>query len=1059
MPSLNFSGKIAKLFLENTPLAILFFVGTILVGILGYSITPKQYNPDIVMPVFEVSVLYPSAHIEEVERFVTKELEESIRDISGVDEIRSATFDGGGANVIVQFFVGEDVEESRVKLVTQLEDAHADQPYGIGDISVRHINPDDIPILTFGFTSEVLSQNSIREKVIALQDELRSVSGVANLSVHGGSAPAVTIFLHPDRLQFHGVSVNDVMNVIQVNNVRAIVGGLENGYTIQQVDFDAKFDEPKDLAGLQIAQGVTLEQVADIQQGYELVDEKVAVSTTSETVPAVFLSVAKRKGDNAITVEQELSERLQALLNDPAYKDLEVSRFRDEALVAKKAIQGLGMNLIISVFIVSLVVFLFLGKRSAIVIAAIIPLTLAWVFFIGWLFGENINRITLFALILSLGLLVDAATVVVENITKLMKEENKNTSVIHAVNQVGVGLVLSTVTSVIVFLPTSQVSGMMGEYMGPLSFFVPVALIVSLVMSFTLAPFLSRLFVKQEEARGWLAPFFDWLSEKYAQAIEFILRKKKNQYTFLGVVVGLLLIVFTFPLLRLVHFKMLPTADKNQFYVYIDAPVGTDLPQTALYTEAFIDEFVSLEAIDSIQQFVGIPPVIDFNGLFRGAEQRSLKHQATLRVNLVDTKDRLVTSEEIVQEVRAVLATEEIGRYYQQNQVAIQVVEDPPGPPVQSTFLAKVQGQNTQQMNKLSEALVAEMQQINGFVHIDTSVEEPALRAVYSFNHQKAQDAGVHASSYIPALQSVVDGLVVSHYQVENSLEQAIIKLEVYSESNDELQDLESIEVRNSSGELVPLISIVDIDHVSTKPVLYRDGGEETIYVSAEMNEKSIVYGVIDLISVLRKQETLNGFQLTSLELFGLEFQDEQGATYHVRWGGEFEMTLENFRDLGLAMIIAFLLIYVLLVAQYKSFTTPVLIMTTIPLAFIGILPGFALLDVLFGTFLTATSLIGFIALMGIVVNNAILYLEYFVELQERGNSIEEALVEAGKERLRPILLTSMTTILGSLTIVNDPVWSGLAWAIVFGLSLSAMLTLGVFPVMYVLANRSWQKK
>lgn len=1051
---LNFAGKITHAFVHNRPLAILVFLTAIFGGIFAYVVTPKQYNPEIVLPAFQVSVPFPGATAEEVENFVTNELEEKIADIEGVDKIYARSIDGGMAIVNVQFFVGENLENAKVKLQSKLAE-NSDPKIGAMETPlIKNINPEDVPIITYGFTSKTLTQNAVRTKVIALMNEIRKIPAVANLEVHGGEKRALRVILDPDKMKFRQVSTTDVQNAIESNNIKYPSGVIQDRENFEEIEVDGTFTDAETAKNILISPGIKLADIADVYDDYREKSSFVQVVKNKKIEDAVFLSIAKIKGANAIQVSTEIQKAVNTEFKKPQYGELQAEVFHDDGKVAKTAINGLFGNIVSSVIIVFLVLLLFLGFRPSVIVAIAIPLTLALTFFVGFLFDQTINRITLFALILSLGLLVDSATVVIENIYRHIRlSDDKKTAIINAVNEVGVGLFLSTITSVIVFLPTAYISGMMGEYMGPLSFFVPTALIMSLLIAYKITPFLADILINRQNVNEEKRGFFDKIADKYAAILEKLLAKKSRQKKFLGIVFALLLIVFTFPVLELVHFKMLPTADKEQFYVYIDAPAGTNYPQTAKISQEVARVLQAEKEVVSVQSFIGEPPIIDFNGLYKSANLRRAPYLATLRVNLTDPADRQSKSEEIVQNMRKKIRADQVLQEFLRNDVKIRLIEDPPGPPTVATLQAKIKGADRETREKIAADLVQKFQNTAEVVDVYTSIEKSFPKTVFSVNHEKALNSGVNTLQIAVALKSALGPLEVAQYHPKNQNELAFIEMQFARENRTTIEDLAKIHVKSQAGEMVPLSAIVNKIETRNEPVRYRDEREDTTYVNAEMGKRSVVYAVIDLIKDLRNYQAPNGAKMSSWDLFGLNYRDANGENYRIEWGGEWEMTLENFRDLGIAMLVAFILIYVVLVAQFKSFLSPALIMTTIPLGFIGILPGFALIDTLNGTFLTATSLIGFIALMGIVVNNAILYLEYVDQLEKDGMSLKQALVEAGRTRLRPIVLTSLTTVLGTLTIVSDPVWSGLAWAIVFGLSLSTILTLVVFPVLYNLVK------
>lgn len=1095
---LNFAGKITKFFLENRPLTILILVGTIFAGILSYAMTAKQYNPNISMPAFTVTIDYPGASAEEVETFVTRELEEKIADIPGVDKIFSRSMDGGRAVSFVQFKVGENFENSRVKLTNKIL-GNLDLKQGmIQNPLIKSVSADDVSIMTIGFSAKNLSQNQVRVLVYEIMNSLKKVPDSANLEIHGGEAKVLKVVLDPGRMKMRNVAVSDIKKAILANNMRFRTGELKNADSTVEIEVNGQFVDNETAQKITIIPGVKLEDVAKVSVGFREKTSAVKVYINKDylktgsplsrgLIPSsahssrdvieisrdfVFVSIAKRKGSNAETVVQNIRESLSRTMQKEKFANLKYEIFRDEGQVSAKAIGGLMRNLISSIIIVSLVLWLFLGLRSASIVAIAIPLTMAGVFMVGYFAGKTINRITLFALILSLGLLVDSATVVVENIYRHLQEglKSRKKAIIEAVNEVGIGLFLSTLTSVIVFLPTSQLSGMMGDYMGPLSFFLPVSLIIAMVIAYILTPLLADLILPKEieksAKKSEKKSFFDKLTEKYSVLLKKILDNKKFRKTFITTIFVSLFLVFSFPVFKFVHFKMLPSADKNQFFIYIDAPQDSNYSLTEKIAGFTSNELLKNPNIKSIQSFVGTSSVVDFNGLFKGSNERIAPYMATLRVNLIDKNERSEKSTPILnQERQKILAqikkSDPEFREILTN-TTFKFLEDPPGPPVRSTLMAKIKGPNREILNQVARDMEKLFQQTDRVVDVDTSIEEAVRKVSFRVDHEKALESGIATVQIYDALAAMTSEVDISQFHLKNSPEMTRITLSFPAEKRDEISDFNDIYLKNFAGNTIPLSAVVQKIETRPEEMLFLDERNETVYVTGELDNRSVVYATIDLIYKMFDYEFPEDGKITDWNLYGLNFETNpgpkgtslsndgknRGEIYRVEWGGEWEMTLDNFRDLGLAMLIAFIAIYAVLVAQFESFKIPLLAMSTVFLGLLGILPGFAFLDITMGTFLTATSLIGFIALMGIVVNNAIIYLEYFDILRDRGLSIRDALFQAGKTRLRPIVLTSLTTVLGNMTIVADPVWSGLAWSIVFGLSISAIFTLGVFPAL-----------
>ncbi len=1050
--------NIVKLFTFNRPLSIIIVIGVIVFGTMAYVLTPKQYNPEIIRPAFLVTVNYPGASASEVESFATRELVEKLNDLHGVDTITSYSYDGGRAVAMVVFNVGENIEKAKVQLYTKLMQSSSFAKGTMLQPVIKTINPDDVPLISIAFYSDSLIQNDVRTRAVDIMNTLKSIPDVANLSIHGGESRALLVRVDLSAMEERGVTISDVYRSIKRANIKSINKGVRDGKQVVSLEVNGIISSPENIRDIVVLPGIQLRDVASVEDAWKEQSSFVLFQKKGKSVRnAVYLSIAKRKGSNAPSVSSTIREKLKEVMLQQKYSDLKYKIVRDDGKVAEKAINGLAYNLLSSIIIVGLVLVLFLSYRPAIVVMSAIPMTLLLVFFVAFIFGESINRITLFSLILSLGLLVDSATVVVENIYRhIRSNDDSEKAVIHAVEQVGVGLVLSTITSVVVFLPVSYITGMMGSYMGPLAFFVPLALIMALVVAFVVTPFLAYTLLHNKvdstkKNDGLLGGFFERMSNKYAQILSKILYNRKLQKKVIFSVVVALLVSLSLPILGLVHFQMLPKADKNQYYIYLDLPAGTDIVKTKKIAQKVVDIVSKDKNVVSVQTFVGEPSIVDFNGLFKGVMLRYGRNQATMRINLIDTKKRKDMSFEILSRARENIYKSKI----LPTATTLRVLGDPPGPPVVAAFVAKVIGPDNVVREKLARAIEKKVRATDGVVDVGNSMVQASPRLIININKDKAIEYGVDTASVADTVRLLYGPVEVSQYHRKGLSEYAPIQISLPPQSRVTLDSLDRVDVRANNGVLVPLSSVSTYQWSKNVPVITSEDNKKVTYVTAETDKRSIVYIMIDMIKSIAGYRD-NGGAITKTGLFGSVYTTTSGEEYRIDWGGEWKMTLENFRDLGLAMLVALFLVYAILVAQYKSFRIPSLIMSTIPLGLVGILFGFFILDLTAGIYLTATALIGFIALVGIVVNNAILYLEYFEELKDENPDMDErdALIEAGKVRLRPIVLTSATTILGSITIVSDPVWSGLAWSIMFGLLLSTALTLVIFPTLYVITSR-----
>ncbi|MCA9366926.1 efflux RND transporter permease subunit [Candidatus Kaiserbacteria bacterium] len=1052
--AINIVGRISHFFTVNRSLSILLLITVLLFGLFAFWLTPKQYNPEIVRPAFAMMMHYQGASVDEASNRVVYELVEKIRTVPGVDDVYTEVTDGAAITTTVIFDVGYDATKAKLDLLSQINQHKYVRPGLISDPQIIEINPETIPVLQIVFGADDLSVAEVRSRVVELSHQLGSVPGVSEVSVHGGYISSLVVAIDPQKLAAAGVSVTELEQVLASSQVAATVTGLSDaGYQVA-TQFNGRVETAAEVGLLLITDTVRVRDVANVYEGAADTRPYVYYSNTDATGEVVVLAVSKVEGSSAPVVTKAALMAIDDTLSLPQYAGLTYQVVSNDGATAANEIFGLTKNLITSIAIVAVVLMLFLSLRAASVVLVAIPVTLLFVFGLGFLFDQTINRITLFALILSLGLLVDSAIVVVENIYSHLKEWHFNELdvrtregvIARAVHEIGIGLLLSTVTSIIVFLPMGYITGMMGPYMGPIAFFVPAALLVSLLVAIVVTPFVAAHLITVDEQKGrlgsWFAKKMDEVTDGYTRLLGRILKSRRTQRWLLRSALGLFIITLILPLSGLVHFQMLPKADRDQFYVYIDLPREVSVDTTTDFSAAVSRMLLANGNVVNVQQYIGQAPVVDFNGMFKGAQNRGASYQSTVRVNLVPSGDRAESSTDIVNELRASLS-EKFG----DSAAYIRFMEEPPGPPVRATFVAEVTAADPATQADATTALFAEFATIDGVVDIYTPEAAPVSQVVYRFDREAAAALGVSIDSAQSALALLGGSIPVTEYLNRDGVEFAPVLLTL-DPSVGGSTDISGLYVSAASGELVPLSAVLTTSTEFSPARADFDGTTPVTYITAEVEGRSIVYVMIDTMRSLIRGD-VSGYQVESWGLFGMTLtQADTNNAVNIVWGGEWKMTLENFRDLGVAMGVALLLVYGVLVAQYNRFSTPAYILVTVPLGLVGILWGFFVLDTFFGIYLTATALIGFIALIGIVVNNAIIFLEYVEQMEQQGHPLSVALLESGKARLRPILLTSLTTILGSLTIAGDPVWSGLAWAIVFGLSLSTVLTLIIYPTL-----------
>lgn len=1054
---LNWTGKLAEMFVMNRSLSMLIVGLALAFGVFGFLATPKQYNPQITRPSFIVEVSYPGATVDEGYRLVATELVEKVQALAGVDEVTVQVRDGASIAAVVIFDVGFSKDTAKVSLQTQLAQHSYLARGAIRQPTIRELDPDEVPILTVRIVGAEHSLASLREHAVSVSHALADVPGVAEVEVRGGYAPALVVELLPEEMARSGASFGDVQRALADASSEHPLLALGDGTRRVVVDIENAAMTPEALAQVGVRPGVRLGDIARIYEGTKEVSSYVR-ARYPDGMPedAILLSVSKRGTASAPSVSQDVLEALRTTLADSAHTGVSFEVINDDGAMASAEIGGLMVNLIQSIVIVGAVLMLFLSPRSAVVVGLSIPLTMLIVFGLGYLEGQTVNRITLFALILSLGLLVDAAIVVVEAIHTATKhalsQQARVRAVVRAVNGIGIGLFLSMLTSVVVFMPMLFITGMMGPYMGPIAFFVPAALLVSFLIAVTVMPYFALTFMRSDEKTTAASRFFNNLigtiTRRYSDLLRSIIGSRAIQRRVLVSAGIAFLLALTLPVAQFVHFQMLPKADRDQYFIHIDMPAGTDVVATRIVAEEVARIALADEYARSVQLFVADSQVLDFNGMFKGAHLRTAPHQATLRVNLVPKGERDDSSTDIVERARAEYTESDVALRAER----VRFVEDPPGPPVPATFVANILGAEHDDRVAVSNGLYELLKGVSGTVDLDTGAEDGYLRAVLTVDHVAARSFGVSVEDINSALTVLGAPVEGAQYHAAHLAEYAPIELRVPREARSAPSDLSFVTVRSQDGVPVPLESVVDVRYERSREPVRTEGIATIRSVTAETQGRSIVYVMLEVMRQVRS-EGVAGYHVVAWDLFGMDLERD-GARVRIEWGGEWEMTLENFRDLGLAMLAALFFVYAILVAQYRTFRTPGLILTTVPIGLVGILFGFSVLDAVAGVPLTATALIGFIALIGIVVNNAIIFLERFDEVRQNGLAYDDALVEAARSRLRPILLTSLTTVLGSLTIAFDPVWSGLAWAIVFGLSLSTLLTLVVLPTLLVYTGR-----
>ncbi len=1047
---LNISGKITQYFI-NSQLTVLLMAATAILGLFALWFTPREENPQITVPAANVMVQLPGASAKEVEELVSKKLEAKLWEIPGVEDVYSVSMNSI-AVVTVKFFVGQDKERSFVKLYDKLMSNMDFAPPGASQPLVKPIDVDDVPIVAITLSAGPgTNYDDTQLRLVAdhVLDELRKVPGVGNSLVIGGRNRQVRVTLDPLRISGYGLSPLQIAGAISASNANLLSGDLEQGSKKLALETGGFFQKASDvknaIVGVSNGKPVYLGDIADVSDGFEETVKltriafngqhhgRTAVSRGSIESPAVTVALAKRQKLNAVKISNGILAKLEELKKAQIPSGIAVTVTRNDGKTANDAVNELVFHLAVSIIVVIILLFVTLGWREAAIVALAIPLTLFITLGIGMIAGQTINRITLFALILSLGLLVDDAIVVVENIHRHYKlqQHSRLQGAILAVNEIGMPTILATLTVVLAFLPMAFVTGMMGPYMRPIPFNVPVAMITSLFVAFIVTPWASYRIMKAEHHDG-NPPSLEKtrIYRIYKKILAPLLANPGKRKLFLALIAAVFLVTVSFPAFQWVKFRMLPKANKNTFLVTIDMPAGTVIENTDRVARAVGEYLRRIPEVRDYETFVGTGSVMDFNGLLRGGAFREASHFADIRVNLVDKEERRISSEKLVLKIRPAIA--KLGQEYGAN---IKLVEDPPGPPVRATVVAEIYGPDYNKQREIAQDIKALFAKIDQVVDIDDSVKEKQDKYQLIVDKEKAALSGISTEQIVQTLRLSVAGMAVSTLHRPEARNPVAIMLRLPKGDRTGLSDMDKVYLAGPQGNQVPLSSLIRIVPSEMDKAVYHKNLQPVTYVYGEMGNRSQVYAVIDMMKRLWKHPLPDG--------------------YRVKWDGEMKLTLDVFRDLSAAMGVALIAIYLLLVGRFRSFTIPMIIMASIPLSMIGIMPGFAMT----GVYFSATSMIGVIALAGIVVRNSIVLLEFILDKKQEGLQLDQALIEAGAIRTRPIVLTAAAAILGSAVIVSDPVWSGLALALIFGMLASTALTLIVIPVFYYMVEKKhWEQ-
>ena len=1019
----NLAGRIAAYFLQSklTPVIVIAICAW---GLIAIVFTPRQENPQITMPAATIVTQYPGTSAAEVQKVVTERAEGVLQEIPGIEHVY--TISNQNASIItVLFHVGDDPTTSFVDLYDQIS-AHASElPQGASQPQITPLSVDDIPIVVLTLHGKRYDRGQLDDAAQRVIATLRPIPGISTVEEYGGLPRQVNVTLDPARLAAFGLAPATIAQALGATNLTSAVGTVRDATTELSIHAGTAYTTVDQVAaqivGVSDGQPIALHQIASVALGRRAAESDTRFArggSTSES--AVSIAIAKKGGTNAVAIADAVLDKLKTVALPPG---VAVTVTRNYGEKANDAVNELIQRLIEAIVIV-VILLLTLGWREALVVATAIPLTLFVTLGVGMLTGQTVNRITLFALILALGLLVDDAIVLVENIHRhyaMDTGKSKADATISAVREIGSPTALATLTVMLSFLPMLFVTGMMGPYMRPIPINVPIAMIASLGIAFAITPWATFALLRNQKPKGthgiarWILPFRNTLIT--------LLDRPRLGSIFLALLLLAFIVSAALPIVQLLKFRMLPDANETTFLVSIDALPTSPLGRTTAIADAIGAELAHVPEIADYEIFSGTNSIPDLASLLQSTVFRNAPHLADIRVNLVPKGGRHIQSAALVGALRPRLSA--IAERYG---ATIRILQTPPGPPVRATINAKIFGPELEGRRAVASRLTGMLERERGVVDINSSFKPLPASLQLEVEQRKAAIAGVSTVDITQTLAMALRGAAVSTLHTTSDARPVGIFVRFAPASRENAAALASIQIPSKFGGLVPLSTVTRLVARAADQPLYRNDFENVSYVAADMAGRSSTYAVLDMVFELMRNPLPPG--------------------YRVDWGGEWHLTNVVFADLGRAMLVAFILIYFVLVARFRSFRVPLVVLAAVPLAVIGVMPGFAILAP-FGVYFSATAMIGLIALIGIVVRNSIILIEFIEDKRKEGAPLRDALVEAATARTRPIFLTAAAGVLSSLVIAADPVWSGLAWALVFGMSASAVLSVIAIPVLY----------
>jgi multidrug efflux pump subunit AcrB len=1060
---LGFSGRIAARFQSNA-LTPLLALAAMLLGAFAVIVTPREEEPQIDVTFANVFVAFPGAGTQEVENLVALPMEQVLSEIDGVKHVYSVSRPGMGI-LTVQFEVGEGRSEALVRLYNAVFSNQDWRPQNVGILPpiVKPKGIDDVPIVSATLWTDDPDRGTseLLKVAHALEAEIKRVPGTRDVYTIGGAEDIIHVELDPQRVAGFGMTLDDLRSALTSSNAVTHAGALVSANVETPVQAGTFLSNREDVAQLVVGmfdgKPVFLDDIATVRARGAQPDKYTWFATGPAAneagldavtyAPSVTIAIAKKPGTNATRIADAVVERLAQLEATVIPEGIKTAITRNYGKTADDKASKLIQKLTFATLSVILLSWFALGWREAIIVGAAVVVTLAATLFASWAWGFTINRVSLFALIFAIGILVDDAIVVVENIHRhrSFRPGTIGDIIPPAVDEVGGPTILATFTVVAALLPMAFVTGLMGPYMSPIPINASTGMIISLAVALVLTPWLShRLLAKapihreEHHDESGLHRLFSRIMQPFLAGSS----GRRARTRLYGGIVGIILLAVLLVVTQLVVLKMLPFDNKSEFQIIVDMPEGTSIEHTSRVLDALAEVVERVPEVTDYQVYAGTAAPINFNGLVRQYYLRSGSNVGDIQVNLVDRKHRERSSHEIARSVR-----DELAAVGEEHGASVKIAEVPPGPPVMAPIVAEIYGPDYERQKALGRELEAMFRDMIDIVDVDSSVESDARRFVIDIDRQRAALLGVPQQRVAAILQMALAGEDVTYVRQARERYPIPVRLDVPVSSKADLESLLALEVRSASGQRVPISEIANVRETGWDDAVYHKDMLPVVFVTADMAGKldSPLYGMFELSGQISEP----GVSGTDLEQ---RYISQPGNPYYfsMKWDGEWQITYETFRDMGLAYSVGLALIFLLIVAQFRSYLLPLIIMAPIPLTVIGVLPGHALLGAKF----TATSMIGMIALAGIIVRNSILLVDFILEEQRAGRSLEEAVVRASAVRAKPIVLTALAAMMGAFFILDDPIFNGLAISLIFGILVSTALTLVVIPILFYSLRR-----